>query len=291
VDHAIAICREPAVAIASYGDLLRVPGSSSSLERERASGRDVRVVYSALDALAMAASEPRTLVVFLGVGFETTAPTAAAAIVEAAARGLDNFAVLGAHRLVPPALEALLADPALRVDAFLAPGHVSAIIGLEPYRFVAERHRRPVVVAGFEPEEMLLGIEALLRQVGDGRAEVENAYGAVVRPAGNPRARALLDRVLEPCGSRWRGIGEIPASGLAIRDELARHDAAKRVVVEVEEPSEPAGCRCGEVLKGVISPEECGLFAERCAPETPVGACMVSSEGSCAAAYRYGRGG
>ena len=289
VDHAVALAREPAVTVATYGDLLRVPGSTSTLELERAAGRDVRVVYSALDALALAAAEPSRLVVLLGVGFETTAPTAAAAIVEADAQGLDGFLVLSAHRLVPPAMEALLAEGAVSIDGFLAPGHVSAVIGLAPYGFVAERHGKPVVVAGFEPEEMLSAIELLLAMVAAGRAAVVNAYGRAVRDRGNERAMALVERVFAPGPARWRGLGVLPGSGLEIRDRYARHDAARRVEIELEPPVEPEGCRCGEVLRGLVEPESCGLFGRACRPESPVGACMVSSEGACAAAFRYGR--
>jgi len=235
------------------------------------------------------------VVVFLGVGFETTAPTTAAAVVEANEQGVDNFTVLCAHRVIPPALEALLARPDqatpddFRIDGFLAPGHVSTIIGLEPYAFIAETHRRPVVVAGFTAEDMLLGIEWLLRQLAQDRAEVENAYGRVVRDDGNPTARAVLDRVFEPVDSRWRGLGLIPASGLALRKELSTHDAASRIPVTVEPGREPAGCRCGQVLRGVMQPEDCPLFDTTCTPLRPVGACMVSSEGACHAAHRYRR--
>lgn len=292
IDHAVAISRAPGVTVASYGDLLRVPGTTATLERARAEGADVRVVYSAIDALELARAAPARLVVFLGVGFETTAPTTAAAIVEAAEQGLGNFTALCAHRVMPPALEALLARPDrgasdFRVDGFLAPGHVSTILGLEPYRFIAEAHRRPVVVAGFSPEDMLLGIEWTLRQLVEGRAEVENAYPRAVRAEGNPTARAMIDRVFERADARWRGLGAIPGSGLAIRGELAAHDAAARIEVEVEPSKEPRGCRCGVVLRGELQPEDCPLFGAACTPLHPVGACMVSTEGSCHAAFRY----
>lgn len=292
IDHAVALCRQPGVAVATFGDLVRVPGSRSSLERARAEGGDVRVVYSALDALELAEREPALLVVFLGVGFETTSPTVAAALLDAAGRGVEGFTVLSAHRLIPPALTALLASGAteLRIDGFLAPGHVSAIIGVEPYRFVAERYARPVVVAGFEAEDMLLGIDGLLRQLNEGRAEVENAYRRAVRDGGNPTARALLERAFEPMDCEWRGLGAIPASGLAIRSELAHHDAAGRIEVEVAPPEEPEGCLCGTILRGEAEPEDCPLFDHVCSPERPVGACMVSSEGACSAAHRFGRG-
>jgi hydrogenase expression/formation protein HypD len=298
IDQAVAMCREPGVVVASYGDLLRVPGSRESLTQARATGGSVRIVYSPIDALELARSDRETIVVFLGVGFETTAPTAAAALAEAAQEKLENFTVLSAHRVVPPALEALLsttdveAPEGFRIDGFLAPGHVSTIVGLEPYRFVAEEHGRPVVVAGFSPEDMLLGIDATLRQIAEGRAEVENAYKRAVRAEGNPAARALLDRVFEPIDAAWRGIGTIPASGLGIRDVdgFARHDAELRVPVDVPPGVEPKGCRCGTILKGLATPEDCPLFRKACTPEHPVGACMVSSEGACAAAFKYGKG-
>lgn len=294
VDHAIAMSREEGVIVTSYGDLLRVPGSTSSLEGARVAGGDVRVVYSAIDALELARAHPSKVVVFLGIGFETTAPTTAAAIREAKKQGVHNFTVLCAHRVIPPALVALLAKPAddeaaddFRIDGFLAPGHVSTIIGLEPYRFIAELHRRPVVVAGFSPEDMLMGIERTLRQLTEGRAEIENSYPRVVRAEGNPTAVALLDEIFEPVDSRWRGLGSLPASGLALRSDYADHDATTRVLVEVEPAQEPHGCRCGQILRGVTQPEHCPLFAEKCTPLQPVGACMVSSEGACHAAYRY----
>lgn len=294
IDHAVAMSREDGVIVASYGDLLRVPGSTTSLEGARVMGGDVRVVYSAIDALKLARAHPTELVVFLGVGFETTAPTTAAAVREADAQKVRNFTVLSAHRVIPPALVALLTKPAdgeaaedFRIDGFLAPGHVTTIIGVEPYRFISEIHHRPVVVAGFSPEDMLLGIEWTLRQLSDGRAEIENSYPRVVRAEGNPTAVALLEKIFEPVDSRWRGLGSLPASGLALRPEYALHDATTRVVVEVEPAQEPRGCRCGQILRGVTQPEHCPLFATKCTPLQPVGACMVSSEGACHAAYRY----
>lgn len=294
IDHAVAMTREAGVIVTSYGDLLKVPGSTTSLEGARAMGGDVRVVYSAIDALELARTHPTKTVVFLGVGFETTAPTTAAAILEAATQKVSNFTVLCAHRVIPPALEALLAKPAddeaaddFRIDGFLAPGHVSTIIGLEPYRFIAETHRRPVVVAGFSPEDMLLGIEWILRQLSEKRAEIENSYPRVVRPEGNPTAVALLEKIFEPVDSQWRGLGGLPASGLELRSEFSLHDAKTRVVVDVEPAQEPHGCRCGQILRGVTQPEHCPLFATKCTPLRPVGACMVSSEGACHAAYRY----
>jgi hydrogenase expression/formation protein HypD len=289
VDHAVALATTRGVVVATFGDMLRVPGSRTSLERARARGADVRVVYSPLDALALARADRRTLIAFVAVGFETTAPTTAAAVVAAEGEGLDNFTVLCAHRLVPPALEALLAhDDELRVDAFLAPGHVSAIIGSGPYGFIARDHARPVVIAGFEPEDILHGIERLLALRRAGRAVVENGYRRAVRDEGNAAALALLARVFAPVDAPWRGLGVVPASGLALGRDFACHDAARRVEVDVAPPREPEGCRCGDVLTGRLDPEGCHLFGSPCSPASPVGACMVSSEGACRAAHEYG---
>lgn len=286
VDRAIALARNPKVVIATFGDMLRVPGSSSSLVRERTGGADVRVVYSALDAVKLAKQLPAREIVFLGVGFETTAPTVAAAV-QQAAKEVPNFSVLVAHKLVPPALEALVADPDFSVDGFLCPGHVSTIIGSDAYRPVAEQHRIPCVVAGFEPADILLSILMLVRQVKDRRSEVEVEYRTAVRADGNRRALGLLHEVFETAGSDWRGIGNIPGSGLTLRPAFAKLDASLRFEVEVEAPVEPQGCQCGRVLIGAVRPPECGLFGTACTPANPIGACMVSSEGTCAAYYRY----
>jgi hydrogenase expression/formation protein HypD len=273
--------------------MIKVPGSRSSLQKEKAAGRDVRVVYSALDALQTAQENPEKQVVFLGVGFETTAPTIASAIEEAARRGLGNFSVLSLHKTVPAALEALVNDPDVQITGFILPGHVSAIIGLEPYRFLAEKYGVPSVIAGFEPVDVLQAIWMLSKQVAEGRAAVEIAYKRGVMPQGNPTAVAKIQAVFEPCDAEWRGIGVIPGTGLAIRDEYAQFDATKRIPVFPEPPKEIPGCQCGDVLRGVTLPYECRLFGKGCTPEHPVGPCMVSSEGSCAAYYRYtdyGRG-
>jgi hydrogenase expression/formation protein HypD len=286
VDHALALADRPDTVITTFGDLLRVPGSRSSLEVARARGASVRIVYSALDALALARQEGRE-VVFLGVGFETTAPGSAWAIREAA-RGVPNFSVLGAHKTMPEAMAALLRSGELRIDGFLCPGHVSVIIGSRPYEFIPREFGRPCVVTGFEPADMLEGITRLLRQVAEGRAEVEIQYTRSVSPEGNPRAQALLGEVFEPCDAEWRGLGRIPGSGLRIRDRFGAQDAARRFPgIQAAKASEPRGCRCGDVLRGAATPAECPLFRTACTPATPVGACMVSSEGTCAAYYRY----
>lgn len=308
IDRFIALGRLEGVTLATFGDMIRVPGSRESLEQARAEGVDVLVVYSPLDAVEAAERRPERQVVFFGIGFETTAPAVALAIAEAERRGLDNFSVLCAHKLIPPAMMALVWHTSLRlrgspgedapsagpasdgpeIDGFLCPGHVSVIIGSNAYRPVAASGR-PCVVAGFEPADILRGVELLLRQLRDGRAEVESEYGRAVKPEGNRRAQELMGKVFRPVDARWRGLGEIPLSGLALRDEFAEFDANRRFEVEVPPAKEPPGCRCGDVLRGAIDPPECPLFGRTCVPANPVGACMVSSEGACQAWYRYRR--
>ena len=289
LDHALALSRLPGVTITTFGDLIRVPGTKTSLERERAAGADIRVVYSTLDALAMARRQPERHFIFLGVGFETTAPTVAAALLEADQEGLTNFSVLSDHKVMPPPMRALMEAPDVRVRGFLCPGHVSTVIGSGAYRFLADEYGASCVVAGFEPLDLLQALLMLARQAAEGRAEVENAYGRAVTPQGNPAARALLDRVFEPCDATWRGFGVIPGSGLSIRPRFAHLDAARLFEVEVPEGSDDPACRCPDVLRGMVTPPQCPLFARRCTPENPRGACMVSSEGTCAAYYRYER--
>lgn len=289
IDTAIALARLSGVTIATFGDMVRVPGSSTSLQALRGEGADVEVVYSPLDALEMAAARPGQQVVFIGVGFETTAPAVAATIKAARARGIGNFSVFCAHKTVPHVLEALVNDPEVSIDAFILPGHVSTIIGMRPYDFLASRHRIPGVITGFETADVLKGIAMLLRQLAEGRAEIENAYGRGVAQEGNPVAVACMDEVFEECDAVWRGLGAIPSSGYRIRAEFAEFDAMARFggAIEVEETVEPPGCRCPDVLRGIIRPDECPLFGTACSPQRPVGPCMVSTEGSCAAHYRY----
>lgn len=289
VDRAVAHARQPDTIVATFGDMLRVPGSSSSLMQERALGGDIRIVYSPLDAVTLAEKNREKRVVFLGVGFETTAPTIAGTILTAASRGVDNFFVLASHKTIPVPMRILSADPELGIDGYLCPAHVSAIIGAEAYRFLAEEHGVPCVVTGFEPADILQGVAMLVSQVVEGRSTVENQYRRFVTPEGNAKARELVSRVFVPSDAVWRGLGLIPESGLEIAAEFDRYDAEKALPVEVEDPREPDGCLCGEVLKGKISPFDCPLFGTACTPEQPVGACMVSSEGSCAAAYKYGQ--
>ena len=287
IDTVIALARIPNVTITTFGDMTRVPGSTSSLLAEQAAGRSVEIVYSPLDALAFAKAHPEREVVFVGVGFETTTPLVAMAIKRAKAMGLSNFTVFAAHKNMPGALELLVGDPTLELDALILPGHVSTIIGAEPYRFLAEKYGIPGVITGFEPVDVLQGIAMLVRQLHEGRAEIEIAYARGVMPEGNPVALAAIDEVFETCTATWRGLGDIPGSGYRIREEFADFDAVRRFEPDVEPTRDPKGCRCGDVLRARIAPNECPLFRTVCTPENPVGPCMVSSERSCAAYYRY----
>lgn len=288
MDRAVALSRRPDVIVCTFGDLMRVPSSSSSLERESARGADVRITYSARDAIGVARENPSKRVVFLGVGFETTLPTVAAAIAEAEQEGIDNLYVLPGAKLIEPPLRALIADGDVRVDGFLLPGHVSVILGSDFYAFLEDELRVPGVIVGFAPVDVLRGVLALMEQLIAGRPRAVNLYRRVVKPEGNREARALMAHYFEPEDTRWRGLGEIPLSGLALRAPFSGRDAA-RIEVELDPPVEPLGCRCGEVLKGAIEPPECPLFDRTCTPEQPVGACMVSSEGTCAAWFRHER--
>jgi hydrogenase expression/formation protein HypD len=290
MDHAIEICRIPGTVVATFGDMIKVPGSVSSLERERAGGADVRIVYSVTDALNMAMKvRPRNLV-FLGVGFETTAPTIASGLLEARERDVDNFYVLAAHKLIPPAMKTLLAGE-VEIDAFLCPGHVSAVIGAAPYEEVSREYGKPCVVAGFEALDVLQSILMIANQILGGVAKTEIQYRRVVKWEGNETAQRLMNAVFEPCDTEWRGLGVLPGSGLRIREEFAGHDAARRFSVKLPEPRDHPGCRCGDILRGVCIPPECGLFGKACTPSSPVGPCMVSSEGTCSAYFKYGRRG
>jgi hydrogenase expression/formation protein HypD len=284
LDHVVALARVPEVTIVTFGDLVRVPSSRTSLAEERAAGADVRVVYSPADAVAVAADEPSRQVVFAGIGFETTAPTVAATVLEAQQRGLANLSVFSLHKTMPRPLRALLELGEIGLDGFILPGHVSVVTGSLCYEFLPREYGVGGVVAGFEAEDVLRALELLARQR---EPVIENEYTRAVDPGGNPVARAVMERVFEPCDADWRGLGVIPGSGLALREQYAAFDAARRFAVDPGETLEPNGCRCGDVLRGVLDPAECALFGQRCTPESPVGACMVSSEGSCAARYRY----
>lgn len=287
IDTVIALARIPNVMIATFGDMTRVPGSTSSLLKEQAEGRSINIVYSPLDALKLAQEHPDKEIVFVGVGFETTTPLVAMAIKRAQALGLKNFSVFVAHKNMPNALEVIVSDPELKIDALILPGHVSTIIGTKPYEFLAEKYGIPGVITGFEPVDVLQGIAMIMRQLHEGRAEIEIAYSRGVMREGNPVALAAIDEVFDTVDATWRGLGVIPGSGYAIREEFEDFDAAKRFHPEVEPTQNPKGCRCGDVLRGIMAPDECPLFRKVCTPENPVGPCMVSSEGSCAAYYRY----
>jgi len=276
------------VIIATFGDLMRVPGpGATSLKQAQAEGSRVEIVYSAFDALALARKHPESRVVFLGVGFETTAPTVAATIKLASEQGLENFFVFSMHKLVPPALAALLTDPDVKLDALLLPGHVSTIIGLEPYRFLAEDFRIPCVITGFEPLDILQALLLIMDQRRTGRPQVVNQYTRAVADNGNPKARQVMAEVFTTSDALWRGLGRIPDSGLALRGAYQRFDALAALDVTVHDLPPLPGCRCGDVLKGKMQPNHCPLFSKACTPATPVGPCMVSTEGSCAAYYKY----
>lgn len=291
LDTAVALARLDEVTLTTFGDMFRVPGSSSSLEDEKMRGADVRIVYSPGDAVELAHEEPSRKIIFLGVGFETTAPLVAASVLEARRRSIGNFSVLCGHKVVPPALDALARDAELAVDGFLCPGHVSAIIGARPYEFLARDYGLPCVVAGFEPADILEGILMLARQVAEDRVAVEIQYSRVVTWDGNLKALEIMERAFDTADAEWRGLGVMAESGLVIRPELAQWDAERLYEVDVEETKEAAGCACGDVLRGITRPHECPLFAVSCTPDDPVGPCMVSSEGTCAAYYRYLRSG
>lgn len=289
IDRAIEIARQPGVVLTTFGDMMRVPGSRSSLQKAKAEGSDIRVVYSPFDALKLALSSPAMKVVFFAAGFETTSPAVAATLARAVEGGVGNFSVFSVHKTIPNAMRALLNTPPLRIDGFLCPGHVSTIIGTEPYRFIPEEYGRPAVISGFEPVDILQSTLMMINQLEEGRPAVEIQYKRAVSIGGNPKAREVLEKYFEPCGSNWRGVAVIPESGLRIRPEYAAWDAERVFDIRISEPKETKGCACGEVLQGIKTPPECRLFARACTPENPIGACMVSYEGSCAAYYKYGR--
>jgi len=290
IDRAIAIARRPEVIFTSFGDMLRVPGSHTDLFRVKSEGGDVRIVYSPLDALALARQHPDREVVFFAVGFETTAPGNALAVRQAQREGLANFSLLVSHVLVPPALRAVMGNGEARVDGFLAAGHVCTVMGYRDYHALAATHGVPIVVTGFEPMDLARGLLQIVRQLESGEARVHNAYERLVREEGNLAAQALMEEVFEVVDRPWRGIGVIPASGFALRGTFASFDAERRFQVGHIQAQEFARCRSGEVLQGRIKPSECPAFGRDCTPESPLGATMVSTEGACAAYYRYRKG-
>ena len=289
LDRAIALSRLDGVIITTFGDMMRVPGSTSSLEKEKTKGKDIRMVYSTLDALKIARDNPDHKVVFLGVGFETTAPTVAFALKEAKSRKIKNLFVLSAHKLIPPALRFLAQSPELKVNGFICPGHVSTIIGTKPYEFLADQYHIPCVISGFEPLDLFQSLYLLLTQIKNRTAHLENQYFRAVKNEGNPTALKLIDEVFQREDSLWRGIGIIPQSGLVLKDEYGEFDAEKRIPVKVEKSREPKGCLCGLVIQGKKSPLDCSYYAKQCTPQSPIGPCMVSSEGSCQAFFKYGQ--
>ncbi len=289
VDDCVALAEQPGVIFTTFGDAMRVPGSTKSLMQAKAEGADVRMVYSPLDALQLARDNPDREVVFFGLGFETTMPSTALTVLQAEAEGIGNFSLFCNHITIIPTIKAILDSPDLRIDGFLGPGHVSMVIGNRPYDFIARHYRRPLVVSGFEPLDILQSIWMVLTQIADGRCEIENQYSRIVSDGGNAEALAAVAKVFELRPFfEWRGLGSIDHSGVRIRDAYARFDAERRFPVPQVRIADPKSCQCGEVLKGAIKPWQCKVFGTACTPETPVGALMVSSEGACAAYYQYG---
>ena len=288
LDKAIALAHLPHVIITTFGDMMRVPGSYSSLQQAKAEGRDVRIVYSTIDALEIAENNPEKSVIFIGIGFETTAPTIAASVLKAQRERITNFYVLSLNKLTPPVMKALLDSGEIKIDGIVCPGHVSVIIGSHPYEFIPEKYGVACVISGFEPLDILLCVDKLVEQIERGEPKVEIAYRRGVHPEGNGKARQLMEDVFEIGEANWRGVGIVPQSGLRVRGEYEQFDADKAFSVSLKPPREPKGCRCGDVIRGAATPRECGLFREVCTPESPVGPCMVSGEGACAAYYQYG---
>ena len=289
VDDCVAIAERPGVIFTTFGDAMRVPGSKKSLMQAKADGADVRMVYSPMDALALARNNPDREVVFFGLGFETTMPSTALTVLQAEADGIENFSVFCNHITIVPPIKGILDSPDLHLDGFLGPGHVSMVIGTAPYEFIADFYKRPMVVAGFEPLDVLQSIWMILKQIAEGRAEIENQYKRIVPEAGNDPALAAVARVYELREFfEWRGLGSIDHSGVKVRDEYARFDAERKFAIPNVKIADPKSCQCGEVLKGVLKPWQCKVFGTLCTPETPLGALMVSPEGACAAYYQYG---
>lgn len=290
LDDAIALAENPHVIFATFGDAMRVPGSQKSLLQAKAQGADIRMVYSPLDSLQIARDNPNKEVIFFSIGFETTAPSTALTVLQAQVEQINNFSLFSNHVLVIPALTALLDNPDLQLDGFIGPGHVSMVIGVEPYQLISDRYHKPLVVSGFEPLDILQSIWMILQQMVEGRCEVENQYSRLVQQQGNRVALEAVHQVFEVRETfEWRGLGDIPYSGLKIRPEYAPFDAEVKFTLPNLKVADAAACQCGEILKGVLKPWQCKVFGTACTPETPIGTCMVSSEGACAAYYKYGR--
>ncbi|MFA6234800.1 MAG: hydrogenase formation protein HypD [Bacteroidota bacterium] len=289
LDRAVALAKTPGVILATYGDMLKVPGSNESLMQVKAQGYSVEIVYSTLDALALAEEHPDQEIVFFAIGFETTAPAAAAAVLQARKRGLRNFSICSVMKLTIPGARALLSMGEIKVDGVIGPGHVSSIIGSDAWRFLPYEYGIPVAISGFETLDLLAATDALLRMIEEGKPDLVNCYSRIVKPGGNQKAWSAVQQVFETRTASWRGFGDIPASGLRVREEFAHFDADRRFDIHIEPAAEHPACRCGEVLRGVATPPECKVFGTVCTPEHPLGPCMVSSEGSCAAYFHYQR--
>ncbi len=288
IDQAIAYSRLKDVIITTYGDLIRVPGSTSTLDQEKAGGANVRIVYSVLDAIQIAKNNPDKKIVFLGIGFETTSPSSAAGVLNAHAQGVRNFFLFSSHKIMPPAMGALI-DEGIKIDGYIAPGHVSTITGSGIYQDIPKKYKLGVVISGFEPVDLLRSILMLVKQIETGKYSVENGYRRVVKDEGNTIALQMLDEVFELRDDWWRGLGVLPKSGMKVRDKYKKYDAEVMIPVEVEPTKEEKGCICGEILKGLKNPKDCKLFGKACTPNNPVGACMVSHEGACSAYFRFNR--
>jgi len=289
LDRAIAMAKLPGVIITSFGDMVRVPGSHASLQQAKAGGADIRIVYSAQDALAIARDNPAKSVIFIGIGFETTAPTIAASILQAEQEKIKNYYVLSLHKLCPPIMKAILDMGEVKLSGIICPGHVSSIIGARPYEFIPDDYHIACVISGFEPVDILLTIARLVDQIEADKPQVEIAYRRGVRPEGNTQAIRLMETVFETGEADWRGIGPVPKSGLQLKERYERYDAARKFPIDPGPVREPKGCVCGDILRGTSTPLECRLFRRTCTPEHPVGPCMVSAEGTCATYYNYGR--
>lgn len=286
IDRAIALSKLPDTIVATYGDLIRVPGSLSSLEIEKANGADVRIVYSALDAVEMARNNKNKRVVFLGIGFETTTPASAVAVMEAKRQNITNFYLLSSHKTMPNAMMALI-DEGIKIDAYIGPGHVSTIAGSDMYKPLLEKHNLSIVISGFEPVDLLQSVYLIVKQIEHNEKKLEIQYRRAVTPEGNLKAKELVNRAFKPCDDWWRGLGVIPESGMMLNDDYSQYDAVKEIIADVPPSKEPAGCLCGEVLKGIKKPYECRHFGKACTPSHPVGTCMVSAEGACQAYFKY----
>lgn len=291
IDAALNLLNRENITLATYGDMLRVPGTNGSLLQKKGEGADVRIVLSASDTIKLARDMPEREIVFLAVGFETTAPATASLLLQVKKEGIKNLSVLCLHKRVPPVLLRLAENGELKVDGFILPGHVAVILGHEPFRFLPQKYGLACSIAGFEAQDILLSVADLLRQITSGNPDLTSTYGRAVRPEGNRKARDLMDLAFSTGAGRWRGLGEIADSALVISNDLEYMDACKKFDISITDAAGPPGCRCGEVLSGLILPEDCGLFGTKCTPVNPVGPCMVSSEGTCAAWYKYTKGG